>query len=209
MSRFIGSVKEAIVINKSSIYSKIGLNGFMINQNKCGSMPSLTETNSQKIQLTLLDSDGRRKHTELKVDTKLKAYRKLASELTWLGCGALPQALSMGSRTKSKRPRITVQDLCSAGTTLKGMDDPWHAISFCKLYNVHTCSANILLKLHLTSQTIQNFGQKGALTDIECRTHDTTSCIFHCIHRYSYRQQRACHLSNGTEILACTVEADQ
>jgi len=157
-----------------------------------------------------IDRIQRKKRMEKVSDKELSTYQVLAGELVWIGCGALPQAAFAGSSMQQSMPRLTVEDLRDANSTLKELKDLPAIVKF-RTPPMHTSHADVFSfsDAAFNVSSTQIYGQTGLITGIRMNGSNTEPDILHLIDWTSAKQRRVSYSSYGAEILACTDADDR
>lgn len=131
-------------------------------------------------------------------------FRSLAGELVWLGCGALPQALLVGSEMQQLVPFLKVSEIAEYSRAIRQLENlspivtfrgPRSKITDASIVTFSDASFNI--------RSGMSYGQSGFVSGILYRTADGDDKTFHPLDCGSSKQRRVTHSSYGAEVLAC------
>lgn len=208
METFSAKIGKRFKLGKVVINSEIKFNGCKISQSMNNDI--ILSMSDYLEYIKPLNIARARRTTPMTQATnhELTGYRRLAGELTWIGCAVLPQASLIGSIMQQKIPNLSVQDLIEANQTLKELKQlrafiryqrPMKKLDHTEIVSFSDAAFNI--------SKHQQYGQTGFLTGIRLCMANEDSTIYHVIDWSSTRQKRVSYSSYGAEILACT-EAD-
>jgi len=209
MNEFVDSIQSRFKISKAIIDSTIKFNGCVISQASNGDVSMSMQDYLVSINPISISRMRRKQGHELATTNEIRAYKRLAGELVWLGGSALPQASFMASFLQQKVGFLKVAHLCEANGILQDLKSLVAVIKFqIPAWDTHSVCVCTFSDASFNIAKSQLYGQSGVVTGV-CAEVEKGESLYYMIDWTSSKQRRVSHSSYGAEILACADADDR
>jgi len=206
---FIAQIGHRFETRKSIIGSEISFNGCTITQSDSHTVLSM-ESYFASIRKINVSKGGLAQKREKATATEIAAYRRLAGELIWLGCGALPQPLVVGYLMQQHVSSLEVEHIHQANRSLRELRNLRPVVTFRRpIAPISSVEVVTFSDAAFNISPGHLYGQTGFGSGIRLRSTKGDPSTFHMIDWGSNKQRWVRYSSYDAEILACTDADDR